>query len=171
MKAWIKVCSIAAIILGGTLQLFMLHPSAETSLDQSGKLQIKIERIGQDDAERVRSQDQQETELEKIAPDLFKEQTRAAVQTKQKQMEKQVKTLKGELFTGAVAAQDNSEIKNLKKALFAKKYPGQPSVITAQNNNEDKGEGLIGKKAVAFLFGFILLLCGGIYGMIQKTLE
>jgi type VII secretion protein EssA len=171
MKEWIRVCSVAALILGGTFQISLLHPKAETNFDHSGKLLIQTDRIGQDETERVKAQDQKETELEQMAPDLFTKKTQDAVKAIQQQREDKVNKFKGQLFTGSMISQQNNSIQNLKKALFTKDYKVQPSAQIAQSNEEDNGESLISKKLAAFFTGFILLLCGGIYVIIQKTLE
>lgn len=172
MKKWIRICSVAVLILGGTLQLSLLHSkAAESNFDHSGKLLIQADRIGQDETERVQAQDQKETELEQIAPDLFSKKTQEKVKAQQQQRENEVKKSKDMLFTDSITAQKKDSIEDLKKGLFTKDYLVQPSTQTAGSNEEDNGESLISKKAAALFAGLILLLCGGIYAMVQKFTE
>ena len=65
---------------------------------------MKIERIGQDevDPEKLESQDVEKTELEKIAPGLFKEQTRAAIESRQKGLDETAKQFEDSLFVSPV---------------------------------------------------------------------
>lgn len=143
-----------------------LHPLAETTLDHSGKLRLETDRIGKDPAEREKSEskDGKETELEKVAPDLFNEQTRAAIQAKQAEMEKLTKKVKQKLFIKSSGS--DTSLKEKEKALFSSDY----SVRTAEASNKNNQASFMSNKIVIALVGILAAGCAGIYVMSRKML-
>ena len=113
--------SVIATLLLGISPIFSLLAFAETNLDKNGELRVKIERIGEEkaDPEELESQDVEETELEKIAPGLFKEQTRA-IQSRQKRLDETAEQFEDSLFVSPV--EQNKMIKDTEKSLFSNEY-------------------------------------------------
>lgn len=166
MKGLRRVCSI---LIFGTFGLFTIGlPSshAEGNLDHSGEMRLKTDRIGQDMMEREQqdTHSQKETELEKQAPGLFKEQTRAAIQDKKKELDITVKSLEENLFVQPRASSETLEIS--KQALFSNDYKVQNSESINQAN-----QGNSSSKMVIALVGIVLACCGGVYIMMRKMLE
>jgi len=163
MKKLVKLFSFLTVLIGIS-PLFSLHPLAESALDHSGKMRWETDRIGKGAAvrEKLENQDYKETELEKMAPDLFKEQTRAAIQTKQIEMEKATKNLEQKLFVKP--SESDTSLKEKEKALFSSNYTVQ-SII---KNKHEKS--LMNNKMVTVLIGIVVAGCAGIYAMMRKML-
>ena len=100
---WKRTSGIAALLLGIS-PIFSLLCLAEADLDKNGELRVKIERIGEEkaDPEKLESQDVEKTELEKIAPGLFKEQTWAAIESRQKGLDETTKQFEDSLFVSPI---------------------------------------------------------------------
>lgn len=171
MKELVKACSFIVIFLLGIFSLFSLHPLAEENLNDSGNMQWKMERIGQDDVERenLASQDYKETELEKIAPDLFKEQTRAMLETKQIEIKETTKKLEQNLFV--TPSKPNTTLNDTKRALFSSNYTVQNNAASNENTAENGQESVVNKKIWIILSGFVLVSFAGIYAMMRKMME
>ncbi len=170
MKELVKHFSVL-LVLAGALMLFSPHPLAETSLDHSGKIRLQTERIGQDAVERekLESQDHKETELEKTAPDLFKEQTRAAIKTKQVENQKKTEELEQGLFV--TPSELNTTLKDTEKILFSSDYTVQYTAVPSEGSNENNQDGLISSKTWMAILGCIVVGCGGLFTMMRKMLE
>jgi len=166
MKKLVKLFSFLTVLMG-ILPLFSLHPLADSTLDHSGKLRWETDRIGKDAAEKekLENQNYKETELEKMAPDLFKERTRAAIQTKQIEMEKATKNVEQKLFVNS--SESDTSLKEREKALFSSDY----TVRSTEKSNKNKlRESLMNNKMITVLFGIVVAGCAGIYGMMRKML-
>ncbi|MED3653953.1 type VII secretion protein EssA [Heyndrickxia sporothermodurans] len=172
MKQLVKHFSILAIFFVGGFSLSTLPSFADSDhLDHSGKIRLKTDRIGQDDAQRqkLESQDDKETELEKIAPDLFKKQTRDAIKTKQKEMEETMEQIEKNLFDVPIKEVTNTN--DIKKVLFSNEYSVQYATNSNQKNNQQEETEGVSKKIVVTLFGFVLMICGGVFVMMRKMLD
>ncbi|WP_040205562.1 type VII secretion protein EssA [Neobacillus jeddahensis] len=169
MKELVKLFS-SVVFIAGIHTLFSLHPLADTNLDHSGKIRVQSERIGQDAIERksLETQDYKETELEKIAPDLFKEQTRAAIEAKQGEMERSTEVVEQELFT--IPRAPNLTIQNTEKVLFSSDYTVQYTAAPTQKTTETNNDDLLDSKTLTAFFGMVVLGCGGIFTMMRKML-
>lgn len=171
MKESVKRYSLYFAFLFVIFTLSSIHALAASSLDHSGKMRIKIERISQDDAERkkLESQDQKETELEKVAPDLFKKQTMKTIQKKQAEQKEKEQKMKHILFT--VKSKPNDTLKNMQKELFSSRYSAQYNDTALTEDDKESGSGLVSKKTFSVLFGFVFVICGGIYFMMTKMMR
>ncbi|MEH7180132.1 type VII secretion protein EssA [Neobacillus vireti] len=165
MKKLVNPFSFFIVCLG-MFSFVSLHPLAETTLDHSGKLRLETDRISKEAAEREKpeSQDNKETVLEKVAPDLFKEQTRAAIQTKQTEMEKSIKKVKQKLFIKPSGS--DTSLRDKEKALFASDYSFQSAEASHKNHKES----FMSSKMVVVLIGMVAAGCAGIYVMSRKIL-
>jgi len=169
MKALVKLYSMAVILIIGLLAFLTLPAYAANDLNHTGDLRLKTDRISQsnEDRQKMDSTDNKETELDKIAPDLFKEQTRDAIRLKKKELANTTKTVEEKLFVSP----NNHYVtmKDTEKTLFPINYNVQTATDVNQDNNETpKGSSLMGKKAMASLFGLVLIICGGIFAMMRK---
>lgn len=169
MKVLVKVFSTAVLLF--SLLSFMPFPSlADTNLDHSGKLQIKVDRIGQDDAERQQqgSQDHNDTGLEQIVSDLFKEQTLNVIRTKQTQDQAEMKELKQKLFLMPDPNHSDTALKDMKKVLFTGNYKVQDTVASNNNTNDQTRADTISNKMFSVLGAVALAICGGFYVILRK---
>ncbi|ULT57353.1 type VII secretion protein EssA [Neobacillus drentensis] len=161
MKALVKVFSILVLLLG-CFPVFSTHSFAA---DDTGKMLLKTDRIGQDST--IGNENHKETELEKVAPELFKEQTRAAINTKQLESEKATENLEQKLFVQP--SKPNTALKDTKNTLFSSNYTVQYAEASAQDTKKDGG--LISDRIIPALIGLVAACCGGIFVMMRKMLE
>ena len=170
MKELVKLSSVICVFTGFLL-MYSLQPSADDNLDHSGKIRLQTDRIGQDAAEREKltTQDYQETELEKMAPDLFKEENQAALKTKQIEIKQSTSELEQGLFLGP--SKPNSTLKSAEKVLFSNSYTVHKTTAPTQNMPENNPDGPFGTKTLTAFLGIVIAGCGGIFTMIRKTLE
>jgi type VII secretion protein EssA len=168
MKELVKLCSVIAVFLGFPF-MCSLHPLADETLDHTGEIRLQTDRIGQDAVERenLETKDNQETELEKTAPGLFKEQTQALLKTKQKEIEQSTSDLEQELF--ASPSKPDITLKNTEKVLFSSNYTVQNTKTLDQNEPDQQG-GFLNSKTITTFLGMVVLGCGGIFTMMRKTL-
>jgi type VII secretion protein EssA len=166
MKGFLKVCSLFVFCTFGMFTIALPSVSAEGNLDHSGEMRIQTDRIGQDMAEREQqdAQSQKETELEKLAPGLFKEQTRATIQDKKKELDSTVKSLEENLFVQPRASNETLEIS--KQTLFSNDYKVQNAESINQTDPVNSSS-----KVVTALVGFVVACCGGVFIMMRKMLE
>lgn len=143
--------------------------SAETNMNdmehESGGLQIKVDRIIKGDSERTQMN---ETELEKVFPTLFTEETQVWFTEVKKENEASLERLERSLFTTEIDS--NTTALDIKASLFASDYTSSASSSTNQVSLEDSGSGF-GNTFLVTLTALALLLCGGLYFMMQKLFE
>ncbi|WP_160724843.1 type VII secretion protein EssA [Bacillus sp. USDA818B3_A] len=164
MKALVKTFSMLIAFLGW-FSIASVHTFAEEPSNNSGKMELKTDRIGQDSA--IENEFHKETELEKMAPELFEEQTRASIETKQLEAEKAAKNLEKNLFVQP--SEQNTALSDTKNSLFSSNYSVQYAQSAGRDANEEGGQ--ISKRMVPALIGFVAVCCGGVYIMMRKMLE
>ncbi|WP_026565216.1 type VII secretion protein EssA [Bacillus sp. UNC41MFS5] len=169
MKELVKLFSVIAAFTGFLL-MFSLQSMADETLDYSGKIRLQTDRIGQDAGERenLATSDDQETELEKLAPDLFKEQAQDALKTKQIELEQSTLDLQQGLFV--VPSKPDITLKNAEKVLFSSNYTVQQTPAPIQNEAENQTIDYLNTKTLTTFLGMIVLGCGGIFTLMRKTL-
>jgi len=167
MKELVRLFSVIAV-LAGFLLMFSLQPLADETLDHSGKIRLQTDRIGQDAVDRktLDTQDYQETELERLAPDLFKEQTQAALKTKQIELEQSTSDLQQGLFV--TPSKSYITLKQTESALFSSDYSVQYNTASAQNELDDQHDGFLNTKTITTFLGMVVIGCGGLLTMMRK---
>lgn len=143
--------------------MFPLQTFGEGTTNSDGKMRFKTERIG----EKEGVQSNKETELEKIAPDLFKEETIEAIEKKQQELKSEVENLEKILFKTSKIT--DSSIQDTKKSLFANDYQA-PKALAEMDDSEVSEEGISSNVILYGLLGTVILLCGGIFTYMQKVL-
>jgi type VII secretion protein EssA len=171
MKTFWKRTSVIAALLLGISPIFSLFVFAQTNLDNSGELRLKIERIGEGKVapEKLEFQDVEETELERIAPGLFKEQTRAAIESRQKGLDETAKQFEDSLFVSPV--EQNKMIKDTEKSLFSNEYVVEYYAIPSGNKPQSDDGNVISKEVLAAIFGMVFIICAGIYLLMNKMVK
>lgn len=154
----LTVCFICFLIFSISSNI-----EAEDSSENSGKMQLKIDRIGKDEEQEYKNI---ETELEKKFPNLFKEETRALIKSKQTEEEELAEELEQSLFT--MEGEADNTLKDTKESLFNTDYTAPKA--SANNVHEEEGNA-ISKALYLGLTGLATVLCGGIYIMIRKWVD
>lgn len=170
MTLFLKRLSVVTGLLLGSLMLSSFHASAANGLDHSGEMRLKLERIGQGDAkgEQAESPSDKETELEKNAPDLFKERMREAIRTKQKEQIDARAALEQSLFMKP--SEPDTTVMDTEKTLFASDYSVPITAVATQESEQESSGGAVGKTVFTALFGLVFAICGGIYALMRRTL-
>ncbi|MGC4376900.1 type VII secretion protein EssA [Fictibacillus sp. Mic-4] len=168
MKGLMKLIKFI-VLCSGIFLLCPLQTVLADELEHDGTIHWKSDRISQNESEKKKaeSQSNKETELEKIAPDLFSEQTRAAIESKQRKNKQQMESIKHSLFVTPV--KKDMVIKNSRKALFTDNYQA-PFVAEPQSDEDGRSRGM-SKTVTTILGGVALLICTGIYKMIRTFME
>lgn len=166
MKGLRKHSSILVLVIG-LLVVVPLHALADDTSDRSGKLRFKVDRIGE--SGQVGTQSDKQTELEKIAPDLFTEETQTVIEAKQKEINNEMKELEQSLFE--TTPKNDTTMEDMKSTLFASDYTVPK--MTAANVEEAEGNsgGIMGNALFSSLAAMVVLLCGGIFAVMRKMVE
>lgn len=142
--------------------------NAEQTLQNQGKLRFKQERIGESDVLTGQEAPANiETELEKVAPDLFEESTKETIEKKQNQKSEQQTELERNLFLQP--HEENVVLKKTEAYLFANDY--EAPTFASQGQNEQNQADPTSTPILASLIGVALAICGGIYAFMRKMFE
>ena len=166
MKGLLKHCSIFVVLLIGFQAMMPFQVSAEDTTNPTGKMRLQTDRIGQD--EKSNTQADKKTELENSLPHLFKDETKAIIDEKQKELVEENDDLKNMLF---VTEQENDiTMKETMKTLFASDYT-VPTASVANDDINERNSGIMGNTLFSSLIGMVVLLCGGIFAVMRKMVE
>ncbi|MGP4040970.1 type VII secretion protein EssA [Gracilibacillus sp. D59] len=142
---------------------FLLAPltaSAEDKDESKGKMDWKIDRIIEKNSDSKQSN--QETELEKRFPDLFKEETTEVISSVKKKKQDSIDQLEQDLF--ATNFEKNTTIEDTKQALFTQDYVAPKPVSSSEQEQESGSSSLL----MTGFAGLACLVCGGMYLMFQR---
>lgn len=144
-----------------------IHAETDSYLEHNGKMDLKTDRVEQTNQEKIEKEqkENQETELDKYAPGLFKEQTKDAIKEKQKQIEGDTKYLNDSLFV--TSNKKDTTVKDKQNRLFAQDYTVSTAVNASQNKNQQETDP-ISKQMIGILATVVLAICCGIYVVIRK---
>jgi type VII secretion protein EssA len=141
-----------------------LHVTADSTSKNSGKLRFKTERI--DQGENEKKHQNIETELDKVFPTLFREETIITINLEKVKQAEHTKELEQILFE--MPSKSDTTLHDMKgETLFTVDYT-PPKTSTVNEVTEDGQATSIGKGAFASLAALLLVLCGGIYTMLLK---
>ena len=154
------------MLLIGFFSLMPFQVSAEDTTNPTGKMRLQTERIGQDG--KSNTQVDKKTELENSLPDLFKEETKAVIEKKQKELGQETDDLKKMLFV--TEQEEDITIKETMKTLFASDYT-VPKASVANNDIKESDSGIMGNTLFSSLIGMVVLLCGGLFAVMRKMVE
>lgn len=140
--------------------------SAEDTTNPTGKMRLQTDRIGQD--EKPNSQADKKTELENSLPHLFKDETKAIIDEKQKELGQETDDLKKMLFV--TEQEKDITMKETMKTLFASDYT-VPKASVANNDINESDSGIMGNTLFSSLIGMVILLCGGLFAVMRKMVE
>src|SRR5690625_8018392 len=126
MKVLLRRASLLTVCFIYCLMLSQpFHTAAEDSSENSGKMQLKIDRIGKDEAQVYENT---ETELEKKFPHLFKEETNTIIKSKQTESEEMEEKLEHSLCT--MEREADKKMKDTKESLWNSDYTARKDSVT-----------------------------------------
>ncbi|MFD0770366.1 type VII secretion protein EssA [Bacillus sp. CGMCC 1.60114] len=156
--------NLSLFLFLGSFAAFPMRSAAESYLNDNGKMEFKVERIEQTDAEKANT-GEQKTELDKAEIELFNPEVEKEIAKKQKKEKKQMQELRESLFLNTTT---NDDIKDTKESLFQKNYVVQMNASDTNNDQSTKGTP-INTTITVLLIGGVLFICSGIYAIIRKT--
>lgn len=162
MKVLLKRISLLTFCLIGLLLFTPFLAAAEDDADNNGKMDLKINRIGGDGTQNYQNT---ETEKEKRFPDLFSEETEAAIESKQTEAEQLMEELEESLFMTDTESADTA-VQDTKEALFTDDYTA-PQTASNDYQEEEGNDGLSTALYIGFA-GVASVLCAGLYTMFQR---
>lgn len=164
MKGLQKQISFGLVFLLMIILTTPLEISAESATGSSGKMRYKTERIdrGKNDGNHKSI----ETELDKIFPTLFHEETVDMINLTKKKQDEYADQQERSLFE--VLESPDTVLNDIKKqSLFTADYTA-PKTSKVNGITEEGQASSMGKGLLASLGGLLLVLCGGIYTMLLK---
>ncbi|MFD1850870.1 type VII secretion protein EssA [Oceanobacillus bengalensis] len=164
MKGKLKQFSISVLFI--FLLVFSPYQiSAETAPTTPGSLELKIDRIIQGEDERTIIQ---ETELEKVFPTLFEEETNEKIDVVEKEKERTLDALEESLFR--MESVKNVTLQNIKQSLFSDNYIVTASSTSSEVNDKESNNG-IGNVLLLSLTIVGCFLAGGLYLLMRKSFD
>ncbi|MBC2345276.1 type VII secretion protein EssA [Listeria welshimeri] len=163
---------MAALLL---LVCFAFSPSvlaaeSDSYLENSGKMDIKTDRLQKTDEEKKKELEKmEETELDKNGIPLFTDEWDKKV-SKQKETEKaEYDRIKNALFEEEPTSGET--VKTTKEKLFSGKYETTSNEAAMTTNTEDETKNTKQKTVGGAIAGTLLALAGGIYAAARNVFE
>lgn len=147
------------------LVFFPYQILAETAPIAPGSLELKIDRIIKGEERKTINQ---ETELEKVLPNLFTEETKEKLDLVEEEKEKTLEELEESLFR--MENVKNVTIQNIKQSLFTDDYTATASSTSNMVEDEENKNG-IGNVLLIFFTFIGCLLAGGLYWLLRKSFD
>lgn len=165
MKVQKKLVKFTVLLYISLLVLVLLPVSAAADEGKSGSLQMKTDRIIKGQNENT---DLRQTELERIFPKLFTDETKEAVAEKDLENEKTMKKLEESIFF--MDGDKTSTVQNVKEALFSEEYIAAGSAGN-QVQEESPSSSSLSKILIVVFAGIGILLFGGLYLAMRSVLD
>ncbi|MEW9676385.1 type VII secretion protein EssA [Lentibacillus sp. L22] len=147
------------------LLMLPVTASAEDDSKNKGQIQWKIDRIIQGDNEGLERNT--ETEQEKRLPDLFKEETKNKITSKQKDQKESMEDLEHSLFT--MDMEPDTTVKQVKQSLFTADYTAPKA--EKHNDQEEESQSWFNNMLFIVLAGLACILFGGVFIMMRKLTD
>ncbi|WP_405100992.1 type VII secretion protein EssA [Oceanobacillus sp. FSL H7-0719] len=164
MKVQKKLVKFTVLLYISLLVLVLLPVSAAADEGKSGSLQMKTDRIIKGQNENT---DLRQTELERIFPTLFTDETKDAVAEKDLENEKTMKKLEESIFF--MDGDKTSTVQNVKEALFSEEYAAGSAGNQVQE--ESPSSSGLSKILIVVFAGIGILLFGGLYLAMRSVLD
>lgn len=165
MKVQKRLANFIVLLCISLLVLVCLPVSAMANEEKRGNMQIKTDRIikGQNQDTNLR-----ETELERVFPELFTDETKEKIVNKENKNERTLDELEQSIFSNDRVA--NSTVEDVKDVLFTEEYTTVASSRNHVQEESSSGNGLSNTLMVVFS-GAGLLLFGGLYVAMRSMLD
>lgn len=164
MKVQKKLVKFTVLLYISLLVLVLLPVSAAADEGKSGSLQMKTDRIIKGQNENT---DLRQTELERIFPTLFTDETKEAVAEKNLENEKTMEKLEESIFF--MDGDKTSTVQNVKEALFSEEYAA--GSVGNQVQEESPSSSGLSKILIVVFAGIGILLFGGLYLAMRSVLD
>ena len=142
------------------------NASAEDSPKNKGEIQWDIDRIIQDDPveERYRT----ESEMEKIFPELFTDETHKTIQSVEQKNQAKMQEFENSLFL--IDVEKDDMIDDTKEALFTSDYVA-PKSPSGDHDKPVQESSLFNNLLIAGFIGLGVIVLGGIYMLFRKLAD
>lgn len=149
------------------LLVINLSVGVEASDQNKGNIDWKINRIKEKVPASQHEENNEETEMEKLYPDLFKVETMEKISKVKRKKNQDFSELREELFTTKIDVDDQSVIEETKHALFPSDYQGASAIKSTEESNKEYSSTYITVIVV-------IIACsvgGGIFFMFRRLLN
>lgn len=153
-------------IISISLLVFSFFGTPAATASNKGNLEMKIDRIMKDESERTSNL---ETELDKVFPTLFAEETTKEINRQAAEKRQSLEELENMLFK--MDAEPNKTLQVTKDSLFTNDYVATSKQAADVNETEEESTSESGNTWLIALAGVALLLSTGLYFMMQKMLN
>ncbi|SDM26214.1 type VII secretion protein EssA [Sediminibacillus halophilus] len=155
-----------SLFLAAALLVLTTYAAPAVYAESDGSLKMKVDRIKQ---EKKENQSNKETELDKVFPELFEEETFTAIKQVEEESNQSMEALEEELFT--MEEEPVTTLHATRDVLFEETYSVTASTTAdADEKQADEESSGVGNTVLMALTGAGLLLSGGLYIMMQRTL-
>ncbi|SDZ50448.1 type VII secretion protein EssA [Evansella caseinilytica] len=166
MRAQLRHINAAACLLC----FWLLLPSpvlseADSGSEDNGKMQMEIDRINKND--RDSEQKTTMTELERSFPDLFSDDIKIKIETRQQALENDIEELQHSLFDNDLSGASAAALEDIQAQLFTEDYTSSGASVNAQEEETKAG---FSRGLLLGLLSFIGVISGGVFVMMRKVL-
>lgn len=165
MKVQKRLAKSIVLFCISLLVLVSLPILAVADEQKSGNMQIKTDRIMKGQNENT---DFRETELERVFPTLFTDETKETIVEKDLENERMVEDLGQSIFF--IDREVTSTVEDVKDDLFSEEYTAVASSGNHVQEEASSGGGLSNTLMVVFA-GMGILLFGGLYVAMRSLLD
>ncbi len=152
------------LILSLLLPTFTVMADDEPSSPEKGKLNMDLDRIS--GSNRGGDRTNTVTELEKEFPELFRDETREIIDTKQTEQEEWLEGLQQSIFE--MESQPDATVALVQESLFTDSY-----MAPTTENREYAGEPNEGVNNVLLfsIIGFVTMIVGAMFTMMRQVMD
>ncbi|MDE5415221.1 type VII secretion protein EssA [Alkalihalobacterium chitinilyticum] len=163
MKRFLKLVNgvFCILIVSLLLPMFAVLAEGQPSTEERGKLNMNLDRIIGSKEDQTKTK----TELEKVFPELFRDETRELIDRKQLKQEEWLQDLHQSIFE--MESQADATVALVQETLFTASY----TTPTTENRvHEEPSEGANNVLLFSFV-GFILMVGGVVFTMMRQVVE
>ncbi|MCK0473457.1 type VII secretion protein EssA [Halalkalibacter sp. APA_J-10(15)] len=166
MKRFQKLVNIMVYMLIASLFLpaFAVLAEDQSSTAERGKLNVDLERIS--GSNREGDQTNTVTELEKVFPELFRDETKEIIDTKQLEQEEWLEGLQQSIFE--MESQTDATVARVQESLFTESYTAP---TTENRASEDGSNGGANNVLLFSIMGFVTMIGGAVFMMMRQVMD
>ncbi len=152
------------LIISLFLPSFAVLAEEQSSTAERGKLNVDLDRIS--GSNRGGDQTNTVTELEKVFPELFRDETKEVIDTKQLEQEKWLERLQQSIFE--MESQTDATVALIQESLFTESYTTPATESRASEERSDEGANNV---LLFSIMGMITMIGGAVFMMMRQVMD
>ncbi|MFV8828654.1 type VII secretion protein EssA [Alkalihalobacterium sp. APHAB7] len=149
------------LIVSLLLPMSVVLAESQLSTEERGKLNMNLDRISGSKGDQTKTK----TELEKVFPELFRDETRELIDRKQLKQEEWLQDLHQSIFE--MESQADATVALVQETLFTESYTAPTTQSLAQEIPNEDAQNVLLFSAL----GFILMVGGVVFTMMRQVVE